>query len=107
MEWYSIEYLYPNAFKKFVNMMFPNVGILSLSTLEYYDIKKLYKFFDDRGIYLTIERYNPHQWVFSISLDNGTVLGVTKDSKKTREDTEHEGFLECFKILDDRLKHKK
>jgi hypothetical protein len=107
MEWYTIEYLYPNSFKKFVDKMFPNVGLLSLSTLEYYDTKKLYRFFDEEGVYLTIEMYNPHQWVFSVSLDNGIVFGPTKESRKTREETECEGFLECFKILDRKIKDKK
>jgi len=107
MEWYSIEYLYPDSFKKFVEEMFPNVGLLSLSTLDYYDTKKLYQFFDKHGIYLTIEMYNPHLWGFSISLDNGFVLGQTKESKKTREDIECEGFFECFRILNERIKDKK
>jgi hypothetical protein len=44
--------------------------------------------------------YNPHQWVFSISLINGVVFGPTQYSKTNREETEIEGFLECFKILD-------
>lgn len=107
MDWYSIEYLYPNSFKKFVDKMFPNVGILSLSTLEFYDIKKLYSFFDGEGVYLTIEMYNKYQWVFSVSLDNGIVFGLARESKKTREETEIEGFMECFKILDRKIKDKK
>ena len=49
IDWYSIEYLYPSSFKKFTNIMFPNVGVLSLSTLEFYDTKKLYYFFDKEG----------------------------------------------------------
>ena len=100
IDWYSVEYLYPSSFKKFTNVMFPNVGVLSLSTLEFYDTKKLYYFFDKEGVYLTIEMYNPHQWVFSISLHNGIVFGPTQDSKKTREEAEEDGFFECFRVLD-------
>ena len=106
MDWYVIEYLYPNAFNRFKDIMFPNVGIISLSMLGFYDSKKLYQFFDKEGVYLTVEMYNPHQWVFCISLKNGTVLGPNQDSKPTREETETEGFLECFKILDLKLKEK-
>lgn len=103
MDWYTIEFLYPESFKKFVQFMFPNVGLLSISTLEYFDIKKLYKFFDKEGIFLTIEMYNPHQWVFNISLGNGIVFGSFKESKSNREETECDGFHECFKLLDKKL----
>jgi hypothetical protein len=106
IDWYSVEYLYPSSFKKFTNIMFPNVGVLSLSTLEFYDTKKLYYFFDKEGVYLTIEMYNPHQWVFSISLANGVVFGPTQDSKTTRSEVEYDGFLECFRILDKLIRDK-
>ena len=104
MDWYSIEYLFPKAFKRFAEVMFPNVGLLSLNTLEFYDTKKLYQFFDKEGLYLTLEMYNPNQWVFSISLHNGVIFGPTQNSKPTREETETDGFLECFRILDKILK---
>jgi hypothetical protein len=100
MDWYIIEYLYPTAFNKFKATMFPNVGVISISTLGLYDSKKLYQFFDKEGVYLTTEMYNPNQWVFTISLKNGIVFGPTQDSTHTREESENEGFLECFKILD-------
>ena len=100
MDWYSIEYLFPKAFKRFAEVMFPNVGLLSLNTLEFYDTKKLYQFFDKEGVYLSIEMYNPHQWVFSISLHNGIVFGPTQESKKTREEAEEDGFFECFRVLE-------
>ena len=100
MDWYVIEYLYPIAFQRFKDTMFPNVGIISLSTLGLYDSKKLYQFFDKEGVYLTVEMYNPHQWVFTISLKNGIVFGPTQESKTTREETETDGFIECFRILD-------
>lgn len=100
MDWYTVEYLYPNALSKFKERMFPNVGVLSLSTLLYYDNKRLYQFFDKEGVYLSIEMYNPHQWVFSISLHNGIVFGPTQESKKTREGAEEDGFFECFRVLE-------
>ena len=106
MDWYVIEYLYPISFQRFKDTMFPNVGIISLSTLGLYDTNKLYQFFDKEGVYLTIEMYNPNQWVFSVSLKNGVVFGPTQESKPTREETETEGFIECFKILDLKLKDK-
>lgn len=100
MNWYEIEYLFPSAFKRFSEVMFPNMGVLSISTLETYDTKKLYSFFDKENIYLTIEMYNPCQWVFTISLHNGTVFGLTQDSTETREECEINGFFDCFKLLD-------
>lgn len=106
MDWYVIEYLYPVAFNKFKETMFPNVGVISLSTLGLYDSKKLYQFFDKEGVYLTIEIYNPNQWVFSISLKNGIVFGPYQESTTTREECENGGFLESFKILDKILRDK-
>ncbi len=100
MDWYTIQYLYPESYNRFVKTMFPNIGVISVSTLFYYDTKKLYQFFDKEGIYLTIEMYNPYQWVFTISLGNGFVYGPTRESKSTREEIETDGFYECFKVLD-------
>jgi hypothetical protein len=104
MDWYVIEYLFPSAFKKFKEIMFPNVGVLSLVTLELYDNKKLYQFFDKQGIYLNIEMLNFNQWVFSISLRNGIVYGPAQESRYTREESELDGFFDCFKILDKQIK---
>ena len=106
MDWYVIEYLYPTAFNKFKTIMFPNVGVLSLSTLGLYDTKKLYQFFDKEGIFLTIELYKPSQWVYNISLKNGVVFGPSQSSSPTREESESEGFLECFKMLEKIIKEK-
>jgi hypothetical protein len=104
MDWYMVQFLYPIAFKKFTDIMFPNVGVISLSTLELYDMKKLYQFFDRQGIFLTTEMCRKNQWLFTISLQNGVVLGPTQDSKTTRTDIESEGFMECFKIMDKTLR---
>lgn len=106
MDWYIIEYLYPVAFCRFKEIMFPNVGVISLSTLGLYDSKKLYQFFDKEGVYLNTEIYNPNQWVHTISLKNGIVFGPSQDSVGTREECENGGFLECFKILDKILREK-
>ena len=104
MDWYVVEFLYPASFSRFIKTMFPNVGILSTSTLEYYDIKKLYRFFDKEGIYLTIEMYKPSQWVYSISLHNGIVIGPEQEPKQNREDVECDGFVSCFGALDKQLR---
>ena len=104
MDWYTIEYLYPNGFKRFSEIMFPNVGVLSLNTLGFYDNKKLYQFFDKEGIYLNLEMLKKNHWVYNISLSNGIVLGPGQKSTSTREETEIEGFFECFKILDKIIK---
>ncbi len=103
LDWYSVEYLYPKAFKRFNDIMFPNVGVLSISTIGGYDLKKLYRFFDKEGIYLTVEMYNPKQWVFTISLNNGIVFVPTQSSKENREEIEKDGFFECFRILEKKL----
>jgi hypothetical protein len=47
--------------------------------------------------------YNPKQWVFSISLNNGIVFGPAQSSKENREDIEKDGFFECFRILEKKL----
>lgn len=107
MRWKEIEEQYPNAYKKFVVCMFPNLGVLSSSILEYYDIKKLYKFFDDQGIFLIVEMLRPKQWQFLISFDNGIVVTPKSESKKSREEIEYDGFIECFRLLDKILKEKK
>lgn len=100
MDWYSIKYLYPKSFDRFCELMFPNTGVVSLSTLSYYDNKKLYYFFDKEGVYLLLERYHTSLWNYTISLHNGICFGPGNNSKKTREETEEEGFNECFRILD-------
>jgi hypothetical protein len=105
MDWYSINYLYPSAFKRFGEVMFPNIGILSVSTLESYDIKKLYRFFDKEGIFLTTEMCNPNQWVYTIAVTNSVIMGSSEEIRKTREEIETDGFFSCFKILDKKLTH--
>ncbi len=104
MDWYTIEYLYPRALDVFAKMMFPNVGLPCLSILHYYDIKKLYKFFDKNGIYLTVEMMTKNNWVYSISLNEGKIFYPCQDSQPNRESIEEQGFMECFGLLEMKLK---
>lgn len=103
MKWYDIQYLYPNAMEIFCSKMFPNIGLPSISVLEFYDIKKLYNFFDKQGIYLTIEMYTKNNWTYTISIENEKVIVTSKESKNKREDIESDGFEECFRILEKKL----
>ena len=106
MDWYTIEYLYPESFKKFTEVMFPNVGVISLTTLFYYDIKKLYNFFDNEGIFLIVEKYSNNSWSYTISQRNGFTLAPLQCNKQTREEIEIDGFIECFKTLDEKIRKK-
>jgi hypothetical protein len=83
--------------------MFPNVGVPCIASLNLFDNKKLYKFFDENGVFLNIEMYSKNQWVFTISLNNGFVIGNGVNSKSTREEIEIDGFRECFKMLEKKL----
>jgi hypothetical protein len=85
--------------------MFPNTGVVSISTLVYYDVKKLYHFFDGEGVYLFVERLHKSLWNYNISLDNGICFGLGT-SRKNREEIETDGFMDCFKILDKILTEK-
>lgn len=102
VDWYYIKNNYPKSFDKFIQNMFPNVGIPCITSLNFFDIKKLYKFFDINGVYLHIEMYSKNQWVFTISF-NGFVIANGIDSKSTREEIEVDGFRECFKMLEKKL----
>jgi len=104
MDWYVIQYLYPSAMRRFCERMFPNLGVPCVAVLEFYDIKKLYHFFDKQGVFLTVEMYAKDMWIYTISLDGGRVISSTNQSKSKREDIETEGFEECFRLLDNRIK---
>lgn len=106
MDWYTIEYLYPESFKKFTETMFPNVGVISLSTLQFYDIKKLYSFFDREGVYLIVEKYGKNSWSYTISIQNGFSFAPTQINRHSREEIEIDGFIECFKTLDKKIREK-
>jgi len=100
VDWYVIEYLYPESFKRFVKTTFPNIGIVSLNLLSFYQIKNLYSFFDKEGIELKVEQCCPKRWLYTISIKNIIILGPLNLRENTKEEIESEGFIECFKILD-------
>lgn len=83
--------------------MFPNTGVISTSLLNFFDYSKLYKFFDENGIYLTVEKYGKNQWSYLISFKNGVVISPEQVSRETRIEIEIDGFIECFKYLENIL----
>jgi hypothetical protein len=103
LDWYFIESLFPKSLNLFSKTMFPNVGLPSLSVLQYYDIKKLYNFFDRNGIYLTVEMLTKNRWVYNISMNDSRVIFPCQEPKLNRELTEIDGFFECFKLLEIKL----
>jgi hypothetical protein len=105
MDWYIIEYLYPKSFNVFIETMFPNIGMVSISTLKNFDIKKLYSFFDKQGIYLILEINHLNLWNFVIKKDNW-VLSDGTFTARTREEIEEEGFMHCFKKLEENINYK-
>lgn len=98
--WKKIKEDYPRSYGKFVETMFPYVGVIGTSTLHLFELSKLYYFFDKHGIYLTIERIGNSQWLYTISLHNGNVICPKQQSRETRDAVEMDGFIECFKVLD-------
>jgi hypothetical protein len=83
--------------------MFPNTGIVSLTVLNNYDLKKLYHFFDKEKVYLIVEKLKQNQWVYTITT-NDVVLGPG-NFQNSREKIEEEGFLDCFRVLENILNH--
>lgn len=106
MDWYEIGYLYPKSYKKFVETMFPNIGIISVSILKYFDLKKLYQFFDNEGIYLNIEMITLNNWTYTINVNGNMITSSDLYYRFTREEIENDGFYECFKILDKKINYK-
>ncbi len=103
MDWYNIKNNYPKSFRKFIEDTFPNIGVPCVSTLNLFDVRRLYKFFDDNGVFLNVEMYNKNHWSFTISLYNGFVIGNGSTSKNNRDEIELDGFRECFKMLEKKL----
>lgn len=102
MDWYIIEYLYPNSYKKFVDNMFPNTGVLCISTLNNYDIRKLYTFFDNQGYFLILELDINKNWTYSLNC-NGWIITQYEQPKKSREQIEIDGFTYCFKQMEEHI----
>jgi hypothetical protein len=99
LNWKKIKNEYPLSYERFVGTMFPYVGVLSVSTLDLFESKRLYYFFDKYKIYLTIEMIGPNQWLYTISLGDGTIICPRQTSMSSREEVEIEGFMSCFKTL--------
>lgn len=85
--------------------MFPNVGVVSISILKNFDIKKLYNFFDKEGFYLILELNQNKNWSFLLRKDNW-IIGNQHETKKTRDEIEIVGFNYCFKQLEENLNSK-
>jgi hypothetical protein len=99
IDWYEVEYLYPNAYKKFIKKMFPNTGIVSNISLIMFDQKHLYGFFDREGIFLNTEIVGSEaQWMYTIHINGVTISN--NDSRICREEIEVDGFSKCFEYLE-------
>lgn len=103
LNWKKIKVLFPHSYNRFVDVMFPYVGVIGLSTLYLFEVNKLYYFFDKEKIYLTVERFGVNQWLFIISLGDGGVVCPKQSSRNSREEIELDGFMECFKILNKQI----
>jgi hypothetical protein len=102
MDWYVIEYLYPNSFKKFVETMYPSMGLISISVLKNFDTKKLYYFFDKQGYYLILEINHLNQWSFTLKKDKWVICD-NNELKNSREEIEEIGFHYCFKQMENNI----
>jgi hypothetical protein len=49
--------------------------------------------------------YTKDAWVYTVSFDDGRVIAPSQDSKRRREDIESEGFEECFRLLEKKLRN--
>jgi len=103
IDWYVIEYLYPESFKRFIETTFPNIGIVSLNCLSFYQMKNLYTFFEKEGLIIKVEQCCPKRWLYTISIKDIIILGPLNLKENTKEEIETETFMECFKILDKML----
>jgi len=99
LNWKKIKIVYPLSYDRFVGVMFPYMGVLGLSTLHLFEVKKLYYFFDKEKIYLTVERFGTNQWLYIITLGDGSVVCPKQSLRNSREEIELDGFMECFRIL--------
>ena len=103
LDWYVIEVFFPKSFESFSKTMFPNVGIPGITVLQYYDIKKLYRFFDKNGIYLTVEMLTKYHWIYNVSMNDNRTVFPCQEPKQNRESTEVDGFFECFRLMEIKL----
>ncbi len=103
MNWKKIKREYPHSYKKFVEVMFPYVGVVGVITLNTFDVKRLFSFFDNESVFLNVERLTSYQWVYSILLKDGRGTFPKQESRSTREEVEIDGFEECFKVLNQEI----
>ena len=47
--------------------------------------------------------YSKSNWDYCISLSNGFSFGPSKETKRTREEIESDGFIECFRFLEQKI----
>lgn len=104
IDWYIIQYLYPESFKRFVEDTFPNIGVISLCCLSFYDVKKLYWFFKKNGITMNVELINKDKFIYVISLNCGVTIVPSQISKNSKIEMEIDGFFDCFRRLDIKLR---
>jgi len=103
IQWKKIKNNYPHSYKRFVEVMFPYVGVIGVSTLDVFDTKRLFFFFDKESVFLNVERLGPYQWVYTISLSDGRGSFPEQETRQTRDEIEIDGFNECFKVLNREL----
>jgi len=103
IQWKKIKNNYPHSYKRFVEVMFPYVGVIGVSTLDVFDTKSLFFFFDKENVFLNVERMGSYQWIYTISLSDGRGSFPKQETRQTREEIEIDGFNECFKVLDREL----
>lgn len=68
----------------------------SIKALFYYDVRKLYEFFDSQGLVLLIGKIEDH-WSFHIEAD------LHSYSSDSRIEAEEKGFQMCFELLEKKL----
>jgi len=103
IEWKKIKNSYPHSYNRFVEVMFPYVGVIGVSTLDVFDTKRLFFFFDKQNVFLNVERLGPYQWIYTISLSDGRGSFPKQETRKTRDEMEIDGFHECFRVLNGEL----
>jgi len=100
--------LYPKSIKLFKEWVgaFPKAGEVfgeevsllenSIKALLYYDLRKLYEFFDNQGYVLLIGKIDDH-WTFHIEGD------AHSHSAESRIEAEERGFAICFELLEKKI----
>ena len=83
---------FPNGYRKFLDWYVRHTVVEN-------DFRKLYDFFDSKGIFLTLRRLD-NDWGFVISYNNQSISSVDFSIPfKTRQEAEVEGFKYAFTLL--------